>query len=304
MIEQMRRGEVSNLRSMMKNYTYWIDRSARYPMYVDTRLFSGFVEQFARIAANLGEPGDAGVVTALDQAIDFVGRQSNPASHLHIAKARYYRTFANENGGRLSAIMAAISDSIPGHADWAEAMLELSGYYSDTSQYNLAMSTVADLRSGIVPELLTAKYECGAKVREAAALFGLFHSRSKIERMMLGAIEQYEAGVNNDEDLVRWVAMAHYYLGRVWETRRRYTEALASYLKGIEIKEGGPEDLRVLGFFHVRIAELLISARNIPDARGHLDFAAYLYRMCSNQSFWMDTDLSQLRIFGGHCGRI
>lgn len=293
MIEQMKLGEVSTLRSMLKNYTYWIDRCSRHPVYVDAQLFGRFIDQFARIAANLGEPGDAGVVAALDQAIKLVGPEAASVSYLYIAKARYYRTIANENRERLSAIMAAISNSTRGGEGWAEAMLELSGYYSDTSQYELAMSSVAELRSSLAPELLAAKYECGAKVREAAALFGHFRSRGRIEQMMLSAIEQYGVHIDKDEDLVRWVAMAYYYLGRVGEVRRRYAEALYYYLKGLEIREGGPEDLRVLGFFHVRIAELLIAAGNAPDARDHVGFAAYLYRMCSNQgSGWIQNCLN------------
>lgn len=292
MIGQIESSEASDLRSEMKNYVYWIDHSVRDPARVDSQLLAIFVDEFSRLAANLGEPGGVGVDTALDQAIGAAGGGTESTSRLYIAKARYYRTLINENDKRLAAIISAVSNSTLGSEEWAEAMLELSGYYSDTSRYREALEVVSDLRRKLNPDLLSLKYECGAKVREAAALFGTFRELSRIERNMHQAIDKYRQRVDEDEDLVRWVAMAYYYLGRVAEAQRRYTDSLESYIRGLKIRERGPDDYRVMGFFHLRIAELLTVTGNLSGARDHLNYASHLYRTCSNQSSgWLQTCL-------------
>ena len=176
LIEQMTSVAASQLRGQMKNYAYWIGYSADNLAWVEPGLFVQFAGSFARLAASLGDPGDAGVEAALDQAIALISAQGGSVTRLYLSKADYYRTLLNEDSRRREAIVAAIADAVTGSADWADAMLAYGGYLADVSQYKQAISAMKDLRARLAPGLLESKYECGAAIIDAYAGFASFRN--------------------------------------------------------------------------------------------------------------------------------
>src|SRR2546429_5319749 len=115
----------ADLREEMKNYVYWVGVCASRPEVVDGPVLSEFVEQFARLAGNLGEPGDAGVVTALDRAVRMCATAGTPTTRLHLAKAAYFGSLHTESDRRHEALEAALGSAAPGSAAWADAVLAL-----------------------------------------------------------------------------------------------------------------------------------------------------------------------------------
>ena len=282
LIEQMRSARASQLRGQMKNYAYWIGYSADNLQWVDFGLFSQFIESFARLAANLGEPGDAGVAAALDQAIELIATQGGSVTRLYLSKADYYRTLSNEDSQRREAILAAIAHATTGSAEWADAMLSYGGYLVDISHYKQAITVTAELRTELAPDLLERKYECGAKIIDVYARFASFRSLAGTERAVRHVLD-YESRIGEDVDLARWVSMAYYYMARLAEIKGCHVTALKFYLKAIEIRESFLEDARVMGFFHARIAGLLGEAGISSMARDHLNIASDLFRISANQ---------------------
>jgi hypothetical protein len=283
LIEQARTRQAVDLRDDMKNYVYWVDVSASHPEHVDASVLSEFIEQFARLAANLGEPGDVGVVTALDRAIGLCAVADRPTTQLYLAKAAYFGSLHTESDKRYEALTAALASTVPGSSSWADVMLALCWYRIEISRYDLALALVEKLRAGLAPDLLSAKYECGALAYAGAAMFSSFQDLTGAAKALRLACD-YENRIGDDEDIGRWVATAYHYSGRLAEIRRFYASALVDYLKGKEIHERCPDDLFSLGCVHLRIAELLISARRRVEAYDHLNHANALFRTCSNQS--------------------
>jgi tetratricopeptide (TPR) repeat protein len=265
-------------------YVHWMAFTAAHPDSADALLLSEFVDQFARLATNLGQADGAtgDVVSALDAAIALQVRSGGAVTALYRAKASYFRSEYTESVERRDAIQAAIDSAAFGSEDWALATLDLCGYQVDVSRYNDALRTVRTLRLNLAPDLLDGKYECAAHAFEGVVLFTSFRDLHVAEERLRHACT-YESRAA-DGDIGQWVAMAYHYLARIAEVRRRYRASLELYVKAQELTERSPELIVSDAFGELRIAEPLIGAGLFQQARDHLDTAYALVVTCSNRS--------------------
>jgi tetratricopeptide (TPR) repeat protein len=264
-------------------YVFTVGEIVAKPGILDADLMSAFFTEFGRLAANLGDPDrDRRVARALDQAITVQRQLGGEVAELYLAKAASLRSLETESEGRLNAIQAAISSSLPGSETWAEAIVTLSAYQIEVSQYDEAIATIERLREHLPAHLFETKFRCAALVTEGTARFASFQDLGRAHELLAEACTF--APEADDQAIARWVANAHHYLARIAEVNRHYGEAVDLYLQGKSFQDLCREDIEASAFIHLRMAEPLTAAGNLLDARDHLDEAKRLVETGSNIS--------------------
>jgi tetratricopeptide (TPR) repeat protein len=261
-----------DLQAKLRDLTYWCEESVTTPEAIDADIFAEFVQHFSRVAGNYGAVDGADVERALDKVINLQQHRGEPTTQLWLAMARYRSKISLEDQERERALDEAMTSAVGGTELWAEAILEYTWYLIDISKYDRALRVAARLQRELSDDLFTQKYRCGFHAMSGVALFTSFQDLRRARRHLLEACAYEDAG-QADPQILRWVATAHHYLGRIAEVDKRYREALASYVRGQSIQERCPEDLRALAFLHIRLSEPLISMGAFDQARDHLDWA-------------------------------
>lgn len=293
LLDEARAGRTLELRDSYARFVHWTGEVAHHPERVEAKLLSDFFTEFARLASNLGRPpDDSDSLAALNAAIDVQKSNGLDVSALHLAKARYLRTFATESSMRLEALEQAVAAAPVGSTEWAEALESLSAYQIEISRYDEAI-ILAQRFTSLPDELQRPSFRCAAKLLEGSAVFTTFQDHPRAERLLEAACE-YTAGGDNDPQLRRWLATAFHYLARVVDVRGDHAQALGLYLKGKAYLDSCPEDIEATVFVHLRLSEPLIASGALADARDHLDEASRLVRTSTNVSS------SRLQLSLGH----
>lgn len=287
LMRRMRATSTLAQRSELKNYVNWMDVTVARRADIDPALLVKFTEQFAQLAKILGASGDAGVVAALDQAIELVNSVGKSATKLYLAKAACCGSVLNEHSERSAALEKAVRSTKQGSARWADVMLALSQYYTDVSQYDRALAVIAELREKLPGDLLATRYECGASVYEGYAKIASMRDLAGAERDLERALT-FESGADHDSETAMWVSMAYYRKGRLAQMRQDYTDAVSNYLKAKAVRERRARDPRTFAFIHLRIAESLTASGHLVDAEEHLGLSYSLFDACSDRgSGWL-----------------
>lgn len=260
------------LQAKLRDFAYWCEESVAAPEAIDADIFAEFVEHFSRVAGNYGAVEGADVERALDKVIDLQQRRGQSTTRLWLAKARFRSMISLEDQQREQALDAALSSAVVGTELWAEAILAYTWYLIDVSRYPRALRFVARLQRELPEHLFARKYQCGFHAMSGVALFTSFRDLRRARLHMLEACLFEEAG-RADPQILRWVATAHHYLGRIAEVDKRYREALAHYVVGQGMQEQCPEELQALAFLHIRLSEPLIALRAFDQAEDHLQLA-------------------------------
>ena len=260
------------LQAKLRDFAYWCEESVTAPEIIDADIFAEFIEHFSRVAGNYGAVEGADVERALDMVIDLQQRRKQPTTRRWLAKARFRAMISLEDREREQALDAALSSAVIGTELWAEAILAYTWCLIDVSRYGRALRLVARLQRELPEDLFAHKYRCGFHTMSGVALFTSFRDLRRARLHMLEA-RNYEQAGRTDLQILRWVATAHHYLGRIAEVDKRYREALAHYVTGQGIQQQCPEELQALAFLHVRLSEPLIALGAFAQAETHLHLA-------------------------------
>lgn len=257
------------LRAKLRDFAYWSEESVNAPGVIDIDIFANFLEHFSRVAGNYGAIEGVDVERALDKMIDLQQRRGASTTRLWLAKARYRSMMSLETQERQQALDAALVSAAPGTELWAEAVLAYTWYLIDVSRYRQALRMARRLQHELGRDLFVRKYQCGYHTMSGVALFTSFQDLRRARSHMLEACAYEEAG-RDDVQILRWVATAHHYLGRIAEVNKDYQRSLTHYVRGQNIQEQCPEELQALAFLHLRLSEPLIAMGAFDQARDHL----------------------------------
>lgn len=280
-----RERSAEDLRGELSGFVDWVEFCARNREICEPALLTEFTQEFARLAANVGEGAteDRSVLVALDGVIELSrGAEPQILSRLWRAKATYFRTRLTESDERRSALDAAIGYAEAGSAEWVGAMIDLSEYHVEISRYRAALEVVDRIRAeGDLVER-SPKYRCGTAMSAGVAIFTSFQDMRRAQSYFLEALADDDHG--SDEEWAAWVARAMHYLARIDEIENRYELSLHRYLNGLRLQQSLPEDTNALGFVHLRLAELLAGRRLYNSAADHIDEATRLLQSGSNEA--------------------
>src|SRR5436309_7881827 len=220
-----------DLQKTLRYFAYWCEECVTAPEVIDADLFAEFVDHFSRVAGNYGAVDGTDLGRALDQVIDLQQRRGEPTTRLWLAKARFRAMSSLEDREREQALDAALSSAVAGTELWAEAILAYAWYLIDVSRYDRALRFLARLERELPAELFADKYQCGFHTMSGVALFTALRNLRQARLHMLEACTYEDAG-RSDLQILRWVATARHYLGRIAEVNKRYREALVDYVGG------------------------------------------------------------------------
>jgi hypothetical protein len=239
---------------------------------VDVVVRQGVGEEFRR-------PDE--LIEAMDGAAAALARRGRPTTDLHLARATYLATLSNGGPARRAAIESAIT-SAQSPEELLRARLTLARFCIDVSDYEKARQ-IADECEQMA---LSTPHGGAARIEILAtrtlATYYVDHQRATPGFQQI--IDLARAFPNSAE-IQRIAGEAHHFLGRTHALNREYEPALLEMVEGQRLAwRSGVQQRKSLAFFHIRMADVLLDAGSLDDARYHVEEASWLLRVVQESS--------------------
>ncbi|MCZ4509778.1 tetratricopeptide repeat protein [Streptomyces sp. ActVer] len=216
--------------------------------------------------------------------IDVLDETGAPVSGLLLSAARFQALFANGDRSRLDLIVRAVAASRTADERIA-ALLTMSRSRTDISDYQGARAALAECAL-LVRQESTSHW--GAEYEHS---LGLTHYYADPERAAAHFEKSVELGrsVIDRPGVSQAVASSLHYLGRFSAERRDYARALDLYAEGERLSD---RRLSSHGYYHQRVAEILVVHGTIEEAAYHLTRSQQTFDQAAQRS-------SALALLGG-----
>jgi tetratricopeptide (TPR) repeat protein len=266
------------------------------PGLFDQTLLTNYISEIIRFVRNTGLGFEFG--TAFIDRIMTVYREAGyPLTELYLAKARFIPIEAHEHIERERVFLEArrYVEDVHDQEGLARILLTLSEYYTGISQYKQSIRCCQECEQLLLGNTHLLKYYPTILVNLGINYFLLLDSK-KTRYYLLRAKEllekeelrQHERG---DQYFgIRILATVLHYLGRDALRRGDVHSTMEYYVQGHQYQQLGSEDLDAIAFYHLRIAELLVSASLLDYARDHL----YMSQEITNKIVIAGTALEQI----------
>ena len=246
------------------------------PELVDQQLLINFISVITRFVENAGV-GYAFSKAFMDKAIHVYRHAGFSPVELYQAKADLLRLNQLESAEREQALMEAKHCAeVSGNAETLlKVLLSCAVYYTEVSQYQKALQVCQECEQLIERHSYLQKYK-----PKLLTFFGMNYTPLFKYQLAKSYLMQAKAVLDAERD--RWdeaenhdiwvssMETIHHYLGS--HPRRRGTPARSDeyMLKGTAIYKCLLTSLAHVWLYHLRLAELLISASLVGQARDHL----------------------------------
>ncbi len=225
-------------------------------------------------------------------AAKFYESNKQPLTDLYIARSQYLGKVRDVESKERKEILELAVQSANTPEETVKALLALSSYYTDISEYNHSIEICYQCQDLVDNDPNLHKYKCKISTYLGVNYFTSFNDHSLAEKHLLAAFEMIE-DYPNDLVINRVASTAYHYLGRLEETRGNLHKALSYYVTGQKHKEKCPIEFGSTAFYHLRMGELLTTARNFPQAYDHLLRSQELFRKVENRSSgWIQVNLA------------
>ncbi|RKN51217.1 hypothetical protein D7223_05830 [Micromonospora endolithica] len=241
-----------------------------------------FIEYLDRIIDRMNNEG-AGAdfrnrqefMDLLERTIDKLRSQGRPTSNLLLALARYHGLLAGRAEARLACIESAIEDSEGRVEDRVRALLALVELYVEGSKYSQARSVLDQC------ERLAATTPAGRMLmpliiaQQGIICFYDDHTRALSHFRRVAEL----AGGDHmpTRDCHRALALSNHFSGRICAAGGRYVEALQYLVDGQRHKESVAQEHKQLGYYHLRLGEILLNLGQVSLAKQHLEHSGALF---------------------------
>jgi tetratricopeptide (TPR) repeat protein len=204
-------------------------------------------------------------VRLVDQLIEVLRRKGESVSGLLLELARYHRQRATVGSDRLRALKRALELATT-PVERMDAMLAMAQFENDRSRFPVVRKWLADCETVAANDSDIGRNYSSVLLSRTG--WSYFYSDTHRARQHFE--QAIEAGRNDlDVPHVRQaVAEAHHFLGRLLAQDGDPDGAAAEYVKAQTMSGTG---LSGGAYFHLRLAELLLDAGNLEQARFHLD---------------------------------
>lgn len=262
----------TDLSAEIPSMLYTVGRLAADPTLVPPDLLAEYLETVVRATANQGTGADRSLAsTAIKAAIDRFRAEGFSTSELYLSYQRFlsYRTL--ESREREHAIRAAIADA-DNHDTEFRSTYALAWYLVEISKYRQALKVceqaVRRSRENPRQEL----WELSFLSLEGVARYTTLNNPNRVHTLLHEVLTRFEGKPRfRDADLAYSEAL--HYLGRCELDRANTAEALRLFIRSQEVKQQHPFESRATAYYHIRMAEALIGAGNLPQADEHLSAA-------------------------------
>jgi tetratricopeptide (TPR) repeat protein len=251
-----------------------LQRVAEHLTGIDYLLVAEFLE-FALDAAVMAGAGrsftmNEDFLSAADRIIELLAEHGRPISDLLLAKARYHAVLDDRGKSRGEAIIQAIEVSTT-VSESTRAMLTLAKYYIDHSKYRKARKVVRRCSEMLAGSEHQEIHQPDLLVTTGISYF--FTDINRSESYFTAALRE-GASYADEPDVQSAVATAYHYIGRILAARDEYKDALESYVTG---QKYSPQRLASTGWYHLRMADVLLDCNSLEDAFYHLEQARKIF---------------------------
>lgn len=277
-----------------------LEKAVTWEALLDMHLFLKFVRQLINTMTAEG-PGanfrrQQEFIVATNAAIQTFAKHGIPTTDLLLAQASYYANIENNGESRRLAIQAAIKAS-RNTDERLLALLMMSKFLIDSSSYTKARRILHECSS------LAAATETGPMLLpDIITTLGMSYFYSDLqaaERYFIEAIEV--AGESPQEPAVGTaIATAYHYLGRIKAAQRCWGEALHFM---VQERQSADSSRGSEAYYHLRLAEVLLGAGTISEARYHLTQSSRLFALVQQSStgqVQLDLVLARLELLDGN----
>jgi MalT-like TPR region len=220
-------------------------------------------------------------VDALSRAIASLEESGQPTSDLHLAAATYYTTLSNGSDRRQQAIQAAVNAARDTEQQ-LRALVVLAKFHIDVSDYPQAQKVLDQCEALIISAPRYSRLLIDVLLTRGLATF---YGDPRRALTYFERVVAMKEGLESTREVNDTVATAYHFIGRIQALHGRYQEALSSMVEGQQWRERtGGSDRKALGFFHVRLAEILLDVCRAASANVHLAEGARVFRSLQETS--------------------
>src|SRR6266511_2239312 len=197
------------------------------------------------------------------QLVDEVEAREYPVSQLLLSAARFQALLATGDARRRQLIERAVTTS-QGPAERLPALLTLAKFWIDVSKYPAARRALAECEELLANGTHT-QFEADFETTVGVSYFYTEPDTAQKhfqESVRLGRRRTHEPGIGQA------VTTALHFLGRLAANRGDYRHAIELYTEAEELSD---DYLTGHGFYHQRIAEILVDHGRLDEARYHLE---------------------------------
>jgi tetratricopeptide (TPR) repeat protein len=254
------------------------------PELIDQQLLIDFISVIIRFVENAGA-GYAFSKAFMDKAIRIYRQAGFSPVELYEEKANLLRLNELESAEREQALMEAkrYAEASSDAEALLKVLLSCAVYYTEVSHYQKALQVCQECEQLIRLHSHLQKYQPSLLTFLAMNYTPLFKYRLA-ERCLLQSKALLDAErdrwdeAENHEIWVNSMETIHHYLGRIAEAEGHLQEAMRYYVDEYRYLQMFAQEPRArLAFYHLRLAELLISASLVEQARDHLNLSQEMF---------------------------
>jgi tetratricopeptide (TPR) repeat protein len=243
-------------------------------------------------------------IGALNRAVASLAERGQPTADLHLAAATYYATVSNGADEREQAIQSAVNTALD-PVEKLRALIALAKYYIDVSGYTQAREILDECEALATS---TPEYH-GLLMVDVLLTRGLATFYGNPRQALIYFRQTVDMGetLDSSREVNDTVATAHHFIGRIQALDGHYQEALASMVEGQRRRERTEgSDRKALGFYHVRLAEILLDVGCVDSANYHLEECARVFRALQESSTGeatLDATLARVDLLQGRVSK-
>lgn len=244
---------------------------------VDQQLLINFIAVITRFVESAGV-GYAFSKAFMDKAIHVYRLAGFSPIELYQAKADLLRLDQLESAEREQALLEAkrYAEDSGNVETLLKVLLSCAVYYTEVSQYQKALQVCQECEQLIERHSHLQKYKPMLLTFFGMNYTPLFkHQLAKSylmqAKVLLDTERDRRDDAANQEIWASPMETIHHYLGRILEAEGHLQEAMRYYVEGYRYLQMFAQEPRArVAFYHLRLAELLISASLVEQARDHL----------------------------------
>lgn len=254
------------------------------PELVDQQLLINFIALITRFVENAGV-GYAFSKAFMDKAIHVYQQAGFSPIELYEEKASLLRLNQLESAEREQALMEArrYAEASGDAETLLKVLLSCAVYYTEVSHYQKALQVCQECEQLIQRHSHLQKYRPRLLAFLGMNYTPLFKYRLAEDCLLQAkALLDAERGrpefAENQEIWVSSMDTTHHYLGRIAEAEGHVQEAMRYYVEEYRYLQMFAREPRArLAFYHLRLAELLISSSLLEQARDHLRLSQRIF---------------------------
>ncbi len=281
--ERVLRDHYEHLRNSDSESQEYIARSLhllndvlKQPEHFDQKLLIGYITEVIHFVESAGLRSEFNEAF-IDRIMSVYRQAGYSLINLYLVKVKFFSAYKNEHAEQEKTLLEArkYAEDFGDQEGLVRVLLSLAGYYESISHHKKSIAFCEECEKLIIRNQELKKYYPTVLKNIGINYFTLFDlQRTKYylsqakELLEKDMTEEHERG---DEYFgKRVLGTVLHYLGRDAERRGNLQAAIAYYIAGHRYQELSSEDLGAIAFYHLRIAELLISIPLLDQARDHL----------------------------------